>query len=71
MKTIPKYPSQEYFDRISEVIETAKQKALENPEQAKKDAHEALKRMGLIDENGKVKKNIVTRKGIDYGADNF
>lgn len=71
MKIIPKYLSQEYFNRISEVIEKAKQKALENSEQAKRDAHESLKRMGLLDENGKVKKDIVTRERNGNGTNNF
>lgn len=71
METTPKYPSQEYFNRISEVVEMAYQKALENPYQAKQEAHESLKRMGLLGENGKVKRDIVTQERIKYETNNF
>lgn len=60
MKKIVKYPSQEYIDRISEIVETAKRTAHENPEKAKCEAHQALTRMGLLEKNGKAKKQIVT-----------
>lgn len=51
---------QEYINRIEKIVENAKQLAVDNPKKASQQAHEALKRMGFLDEKGQVKRNIVT-----------
>ena len=52
--------SQEYLNRIEKIVENAKKLAVDNPKKAQQQAHEALKRMGLLDEKSQAKRNIVT-----------